>query len=662
MADRKVRYILEVDYEGESVSTQAVDDLRAVDEAATQAGEGLERAEGSSSLLTNAMVGLNQGLELAGKGFEAVQAVASAAYEQLLRGAELSQQQQQFESLAASIGTTADALEVDLARATQGLQTHSEMLAGATQLMNLGLAKSRDEVIALSEVSGQLGWDIQVLGLTLANQSTARLDSLGLSIESVTSKVDEFTAAGMGADEAFKWAIIEAGREKIEILGNTADTTAGKIKILTNAFEDAQDAAALAFAEGLADELGLAAENAGSLGDNLEYSARGLGGLAAVLAAVPVKSLAALGMKEELAQLDEQIQAMGGAGGFGDQAYLNDRILHFMNSVEVYTVALAEARAELERLDDANRRTEARYLDMAAIKIPVVATPEEIAAAEWLARATEWVADANERAAREAYAATQAMAERAAADEEAAAAAERQATQLELAGSAYQAWANYAQEATTRGGSYFQTAIDAGGATWDLNAAIYDSAVAYGAGIGPLGELGVELGQFNEKLRDAAVDQATQQGVIDSLTRAAAEGKLPWDQLAESVNNALDVLEGKTRTVQVKPVEMPHGLLQLPEGVTLEDLQRTEIEIPITANNLAVRTAVDEVTGMLEGFTDPDTVYEAVMTLDIIDVENKTGEVQALLDGLPEQKEITINVKARGMELLDELRSMGVLP
>ena len=44
MADRRVRYILEVDYDGESATLKAADDLRDVDAAATQAGEGLERA------------------------------------------------------------------------------------------------------------------------------------------------------------------------------------------------------------------------------------------------------------------------------------------------------------------------------------------------------------------------------------------------------------------------------------------------------------------------------------------------------------------------------------------------------------------------------------------------------------------------------------------
>jgi hypothetical protein len=75
MADRRVRYILEVDYDGEGVTAlKAADDLREVDEAAREAREGL--AAGGEGLFEVAGVDRDDagaGLGIAGEGLEAVQ-------------------------------------------------------------------------------------------------------------------------------------------------------------------------------------------------------------------------------------------------------------------------------------------------------------------------------------------------------------------------------------------------------------------------------------------------------------------------------------------------------------------------------------------------------------------------------------------------------------
>jgi len=71
---------------------------------------------------------------------------------------------------------------------------------------------------------------------------------------------------------------------------------------------------------------------------------------------------------------------------------------------------------------------------------------------------------------------------------------------------------------------------------------------------------------------------------------------------------------------------------------------------------------VDEARGIVEGFTSPAEAYEAVINMDISEVESGAGKVQALIEAIPEVKSVRIDVTATGMEILEELRAMGALP
>ena len=102
---------------------------------------------------------------------------------------------------------------------------------------------------------GQLGWDMQVLTLTLANDSKMRLDSLGLSVSDIDARVEALTASGMALGDAFDLAVIEAGEAKLELLGSAADTSAGKIQQLGAMWADATDAFKINFAEAVVDQL-----------------------------------------------------------------------------------------------------------------------------------------------------------------------------------------------------------------------------------------------------------------------------------------------------------------------------------------------------------------------------------------------------------------------
>ena len=162
---------------------------------------------------------LNSALDVAGRAYNKVAAVAGMAYSALREGAALITTQQRFEKLAESIGTTSDSLMNRLRPATQGLMTDAELMASASQIMSLRLADNADQVTRLATVSGTLGWDMQQVILTFANLSTMRLDALGLSVDEVKQKQKELMDQGMSTAAAFKEAVIQAGEARLDVGG-----------------------------------------------------------------------------------------------------------------------------------------------------------------------------------------------------------------------------------------------------------------------------------------------------------------------------------------------------------------------------------------------------------------------------------------------------------
>jgi hypothetical protein len=134
-----------------------------------------------------------------------------------------------------------------------GMTTRAETMASATDIISLGLAKDEDSVVRLATLVGKLGWDMNQVILTFANQSTMRLDQLGLSVTDVTSKWNQFKAAGMESTAAFNLAVIEAGENKLKLLGDTVETKAGSFKRFEAAIGDVTDKIKSYFTPTLAD-------------------------------------------------------------------------------------------------------------------------------------------------------------------------------------------------------------------------------------------------------------------------------------------------------------------------------------------------------------------------------------------------------------------------
>jgi len=203
------------------------------------------------------MISMNQAFELAGKLAEGIKKVYDTARE----GAELEYARQRFDNLSESIGTTSGLLLGDMRVATKGTISDFELMGSASDLMALGLAKSHDEVIRLTTVSGALGMNMNQLVLALTNQTTARFDQLGISVDGFDAKVKKLEATGLSAGDAFKEAFITQAEEALFLQGSMADMTIGDFMRMESSFKNFSDA----YMEGVSKDLAPATKEMSSL-------------------------------------------------------------------------------------------------------------------------------------------------------------------------------------------------------------------------------------------------------------------------------------------------------------------------------------------------------------------------------------------------------------
>lgn len=655
MADTE--YTIATRFQGDGELRNAANSFDGVRDAAKRSMSSIESAgRGGMRSWTE----LNSMLSLVGTAFGTLQNVAGQAMAALSEGAALSAARDKFDNLAASINTTGDALLGVMREATSGMMTDAELVASATDLMSLGLAKNEDQVKRLTSVIGTLGWDMQQVVLTMANNSTMRLDALGLSMESVKGRAKELEAAGMSMDEAFDLAVLEAGEAKIELLGNTADTTAGKIQQMGVMVENAKDSFKLSFAANLADEIATIAGNTDELGESLHYAALGAAGLATALASLPLNFLIDRGRAAEINQLREQLIGLG-----GDAQAVHDEIMQMPASttfdemdirrIELYTAAIAKMQNQM-----AHTSPETKYAGVWQRPPPVIKGPtdKEIAQNEWLARAADMARDAQRRAA--------------AADSERAQSLADVAAKLELAATAQQTWADYVTGANAAGGGRFAGFLDEignareQGSTWgyDLMQSIYDAMRDGGAGVNPLSEFAVTVGASVDDIK-ASIAATQEQTIVDYLAQQARDGKIAWEDYATAVENAIRILNGGM-AIDLGPREAPEmedrGFREgFQEGLDPTALPEKHT-IVIDANTELAIAAVNEAKGLVEGFANPAEVYQAVMEMDITAVEAGTATATTLINGIPTEKTVTINFRETGGDVLSALRALGVIP
>lgn len=198
------------------------DELGMVNDGSVSAGN-------STGQLSTRWTELASKISLAQQAYGAIKQTAAAVYAQISEGAALQLAEQQFDNLASSIGEVSNVLLGDLREATSGMVSDAELVASASSIISLGLADTGEGVVDLSALISNLGWDMNQVILTFANDSKMRLDALGLSVQRVEEIMAELEAQGIETGKAFDLAVIQAGQEKYELLGSTAETTAGSL-------------------------------------------------------------------------------------------------------------------------------------------------------------------------------------------------------------------------------------------------------------------------------------------------------------------------------------------------------------------------------------------------------------------------------------------------
>jgi len=141
-------------------------------------------------------------------------------------GAEAERTENSFIKVSGGAGDAARNLDI-LRTATRNARSDVELMAGATNILALGLADNADDlgniVRNVEALGSRFGGTMQIFQLMMSNQSLMRIDSFGIGVEEATNRIDEFKQAGMNAQDAFKAAILELMTEKFEDLGGAVD-------------------------------------------------------------------------------------------------------------------------------------------------------------------------------------------------------------------------------------------------------------------------------------------------------------------------------------------------------------------------------------------------------------------------------------------------------
>lgn len=167
--------------------------------------------------------GINQAMNIANTAIEAGKQLIEYSKE----GAQLDFIRSKFDRLTESIGSTSSVLLSDLRVATRGVVSDSELIGSATDFMSLGLAKTHDQVVRLTAVSGALGMNMNQLVLTLANKTTMRFDQLGVAVDGFQERLERLKSEGLSDTEAFTEAFLQQAEAQVQKVGHIADQNIG---------------------------------------------------------------------------------------------------------------------------------------------------------------------------------------------------------------------------------------------------------------------------------------------------------------------------------------------------------------------------------------------------------------------------------------------------
>lgn len=208
------------------------------------------KLSGLGDVAKNALgVGLGMGLsKIPGLAMSAVGSIGDLVSE----AADVEKVSKTFDKLAESIGTTADALIVDMRAATRGMINDADLMQASNKFMAMGLAESSEEAASLAEMATQLGMamgedatsSMENFALMMANQSIPRLDSFGISSGKVRERIEELMASteGLTREQAFNQAVMEQGALTMAKVGEQGDSTAAGMARLQSTFDNVKSA------------------------------------------------------------------------------------------------------------------------------------------------------------------------------------------------------------------------------------------------------------------------------------------------------------------------------------------------------------------------------------------------------------------------------------
>lgn len=164
-----------------------------------------------------------------GAASAAVGYATKAVYDFGKSGAQLQFTQAKFDRLAKSAGSTGNIFLNDLRRATKGTISDFKAMELGANLLQLGLSKNTKEAGRLAGVMTAMGMDVGEVTLALANQSTRRLDQLGISLTRFNQIKEQVKRENpnLSKEDLFTEAFLRTGEATIATTGNMADTQYG---------------------------------------------------------------------------------------------------------------------------------------------------------------------------------------------------------------------------------------------------------------------------------------------------------------------------------------------------------------------------------------------------------------------------------------------------
>lgn len=572
---------------------------------------------------------------VAGAAMASLAVAGAAAYDALKEGAVLADTKDDFDDLAASIGTTADALESRLGGATAGLVSNTQLIADATTMMSTNLGLSEERIIAFAGAAAELDWDLNTLTDTLNTKMTRGLKELGVNIDETKARIAELEEAGYSADDAFQMALLEAAATKIEMVGKKSEETAGKIQILENVWTNTTDAFKEEFARAMADQMGIVSDSAVEAGENMEMAAEGAARLAAAMTQpftdLFIGSGVLLQIKDYRQEVEELAVSMEDVSKARQLWLESTKPGHTLED----NMAILEEMAELvARLNDeyARANPELKYIDGWVDTRDAI--EEAVVAVERFDKAAQRITiDAKRLPLQEladlAFAWEKSEDAVSGYEDSVMGLAELAADGIEAHREAADESAAYYEASARSMSGAFSAALEEGampdfGNMDAMRESAFAMAEAFGITVPVLADIGVQMGIIDSQTAEAAGKAALFQGAMGVLLNQLASGAIDPTQFTTAVDQMVSDLENNTVVdLQVNLVAKQEAIQSirdmdwLPQAA--QDAMIVNANLEITVSDQALKDAI----GMIDGIPDND---EKIITF--------TPEDQAVLDSV----------------------------